>query len=78
MIEYLKKEGYEVVQEFDNVTDVDFCKFFKNGHEFEIRHCFVRNGKQNKFFVKMDGKTLATRCLFFEAINQMERALQQD
>lgn len=77
MIEYLKNAGYEVIKEFENVTSIDFCKFVKNGHEFEIQHCFVRNGKCNKFFVKMDGKVLATRCLLFEAINQMERALQK-
>lgn len=77
MIYYLEKAGFKVVKEFENITSVDFCKFYKNGHEFELIHCFVRNGKQNKFFVKMDGKTLATRCLLFEAINIMQRASQE-
>lgn len=77
MIKYLENAGYEVVKhhEDERLNSLTNCEYRKNGHTFEIKPCFVRNGKQNKFFVKMDGETIATRCLLFEAINQMERAL---
>lgn len=78
MFEELKKHGYKVVEKFEGVEGIDFCHFEKNGHIFEVRHCEVRNGKQNKFFVKMDGKILATRCLLYDAIIKMEQFATQE
>ena len=75
-VKMMNSKGYEVVPQYEGIQGIDYCNYIKNGHVFKVYHCDVRNGPQNKFFVRMDGKTIVTRCLFYDVIPAMEEALR--